>query len=971
MEYVIGLDIGSTTIKCVVLDENNQIVYKSYERHKARVREMAYEKILSLASTLKNSKIKLALSGSAAIGVANVANLTFVQEVFASAYTIRKHLPDSDLAIELGGEDAKIIFLKGALEERMNSSCAGGTGAFIDQMAALLDIDTEEFDKLSLQADQLYPVASRCGVFAKTDIQPLINQGARRENIAASVYQAVVDQTIAGLAQGRSLEGKVVFLGGPLTFLKGLRIRFKETLKLDDEHALFPENGEYYIALGAAYYAEDNAEALDYDELCQRLYQASIYKENLQTIDPLFVDEEEYQEFLRLHRINDVSYASLKGYDKEAYLGIDAGSTTTKLVVIDPQCNILYQNYVSSKGNPVNVIQKELIHIYEEAPNIQFKGSCVSGYGEELIKAGFHVDEGIVETQAHYQAAKFFNPDVDFILDIGGQDMKCFKIKDGAIDDIILNEACSSGCGSFLESFANSMSEDIATFAKKGLFAKHPVELGSRCSVFMNSSVKQAQKNGATLEDISAGLAMSIVKNALYKVIRIKNKDEIGQNIVVQGGTFLNDAILRCFERELNRSVIRTSIAELMGAFGAALHALKHKKEKSTLLSEEEVKNLLHTSTAFQCKGCTNHCNLTLNDFGNGTRQIGGNRCEKPISGKKQKEDLPNAYTYKNEALSAYFHREGKKGVIGIPRVLNMFEYLPFWATFFEKLGYGIEVSDESTKALYDKGARSIPSDTACYPAKLVHGHIESLQEKNVDMIFYPCMTYSIDEGISDNHFSCPVVAYYPELIQANMTLHVPMLSPYISLNDSKQFQKRIHEEFKKAGLNISKKEIKEASDAAYEEYHAYKKRLVDFGTKAIDFAKQNQKKIIVLVGRPYHIDSLIHHGISDLLQSLGLVVVSEDCLPYLPYESRKVLNQWTFHARMYNAARIAAQDKDMELIQLVSFGCGIDAITTDEIKSIMKEHDRLYTQIKIDETSNLGAVKIRIRSLLAALEDE
>lgn len=966
----VGLDIGSTTIKCVVINEAKEIVYQSYERHKSRVREMALEKLQELKDLLAGETIHLSITGSAGMGISQTAGFPFVQEVFAGAFAIRDRLNNVDIEIELGGEDAKIVYFQGAIEERMNSSCAGGTGAFIDQMATLLNVDIDTFDEMSLKAERLYPIASRCGVFAKTDVQPLINQGAKKEDIAASIYQAVVDQTISGLAQGRPLKGKIVFLGGPLTFLKGLRRRFVETLDLDEEHALFPEGGQYYVALGAAIHAGMQKESYTYDEVIRRLQLAMQTKEDIATLKPLFKDQAEYDEFIKRHQADDVAYNDLLTYEGKAYIGIDAGSTTTKIVVLDEDCRILYQHYQSNHGNPVEVIKQQLTHIYELAPQLKIGGSAVTGYGEDLIRSGFRVDDGLVETQAHYEAARYFNADVDFILDIGGQDMKCFKIKDHAIEDIILNEACSSGCGSFLETFAISLGVSIEDFAKKALFAKHPVELGSRCTVFMNSSVKQAQKNGATVEDISAGLAFSVVKNALYKVIRLKNKDEIGKEIVVQGGTFLNDAVLRAFELELGHEVIRPSIAGLMGAFGAALYTMKRHHETSSLLSYEEVKNLTHQAKPVMCQGCNNHCHLTLNIFPNGRRQIAGNRCDKPVSGKAKTVELPNLYTYKYDLLMSYPDITDRKVTIGIPVALNMFENLPFWYAFFDSLGYGILKSGKTSKKMYIKGQQHIPSDTVCYPAKIVHGHIAELVDRKVDYIFYPCMTYNFDEKISDNHFNCPVVAYYPELIDANMDVD-HFLYPYISLNDQASFEKHIYTYLRQAGFKVSRKGIHEATNKGYAEYARYQEQVNLYAYKAMQFARANHKKMVVLAGRPYHVDPFIHHGISDLLESLGLVVLSEDSLAhFVGYEKRDVINQWTYHARMYNAARVVGQNPDMELIQLVSFGCGIDAITSDEVRAILQSYGRLYTQIKIDEISNLGAVRIRIRSLLAAMKE-
>lgn len=973
MTYKLGIDVGSTTLKAVLLNEQDEIIYKSYERHKSRVREMSVEKIEELKELLKGHKIAIAITGSAGLGVASDAGFPFVQEVFATAQAVKKYYPATDVVVELGGEDAKIIFLKGALEERMNSTCAGGTGAFIDQMASLLDVDLETMDALSLTYTTLYPIASRCGVFAKSDVQPLINQGVEKSNLAASIFQAVVDQSIAGLAQGRNIEGNVLFLGGPLHFLKGLQNRFKETLKLRDEEANFPELAPYFVALGSAVYAQNETEVYTYEELLHKMKAMAQKKIVNDGLPPLFKNDEEYQEFITRHASAHVERKNIQEYSGDAWLGIDSGSTTTKLVLIDADDNILYESYANNQGNPVDVIRSELLDIYQLMEDrITIRHTAVTGYGEELMKHAFHLDVGVVETMAHYHAAKHFNPNVDFIIDIGGQDMKCFRIKDNSIDDILLNEACSSGCGSFIETFAKSMGYDIKTFAQMGLAGQHPVDLGTRCTVFMNSSVKQAQKNGASMEDISAGLCISVVKNALYKVIRAKSPDDIGKEIVVQGGTFLNDTVLRSFELELGRNVIRPGIAHLMGAYGAALIAKQKQQKHSAILTRTELENFTHTSQASNCGLCTNHCNLTINVFSDGSRHIAGNKCERPIIGRANKEKLPNLYDFKYEELMKCKGIPGIRGKIGIPVVLNMYDNLPFWHSFFTNLGYEVVLSDRSSKALYAKGQHTISSDTICYPAKLVHGHIQSLLDKGVDTIFYPCMTYNVDEQLSDNHFNCPVVAYYPEVIEGNMDLKdVNFLYPYVYLEDRHTFETKIFEYFQSQNMDITYKEISAAAGHAYAAYEDFKQKIQQAGAKALAFAKEHHRKTIVLAGRPYHIDPQINHGIHRLLSNLGFVVVSEDSIPQQTQRpSIKVLNQWTFHARMYNAAQFVTTQENMELIQLVSFGCGIDAITTDEVKDILRSHDKLYTQIKIDEVDNLGAVKIRCRSLLAAMEE-
>lgn len=968
----VGIDIGSTTVKVVVMEGDN-ILFQHYERHFSQVRQKTAEILEKAKSIIADHEIKVAVSGSAGFGVSKAANIEFIQEVFATGEAVQYAVPDTDIVIELGGEDAKIIFFTGGLEERMNGSCAGGTGAFIDQMATLLDVTTEKLDKLSLNYEKIYRIASRCGVFAKTDIQPLLNQGARKEDIAASIYQAVVDQTITGLAQGRELTGKILFLGGPLHFCKGLQQRFQETLKLDDEHAVFPEFAPYAVALGTAMYAKENCKPTNYEDLMQRLKNSAGEGKTSRYLPPLFADEEEYEEFCERHAKATIKERDITTYSGDAYIGIDCGSTTTKLVLINDDGEILYRYYGSNRGNPVDIIRERLLRVWNKCGDrIQIKGSVVTGYGEELIKSAFGIDRGIVETMAHFKAAKFFCPDVDFILDIGGQDIKCFKIKNNSIDSIMLNEACSSGCGSFIETFARSMGHNIQDFAEKGLFSQYPVDLGSRCTVFMNSSVKQAQKDGAGVEDISAGLSMSVVKNAIYKVIRAHSADELGKNIVVQGGTFLNDAVLRCFEKEVGRNVIRPTIAGLMGAYGAALHARGLHLKKSTTMTKEELENFTHTAKPVTCNGCTNHCNLTINTFANGQRFISGNKCEKPL-GQKESKELPNLFAYKLERIKALKPVEGSRGRIGMPLGLNMFENANFWHTFFTKLGFAVEFSQISSLELYAKGRYSIPSDTVCYPAKLMHGHIEDLLERGITDIFYPCLTYNFDEGKGDNHFNCPVVAYYPELLHANIRKlrDVNFMHPYLGLDHPKEFVKKAHEFFAQSYPDISRNEIKEAAEAAYAAHESWRQDMAQKGKEAIAYAREHHLPIAVLAGRPYHVDPEINHGIDKLINSLGMVIVTEDSVCDLVDPVKvNVLNQWTYHARLYNAAKYVAMQDDMELIQLVSFGCGIDAITTDEVRSILEENGKFYTQLKIDEINNLSAIKIRIRSLLGAIDE-
>ena len=973
--YKIGIDAGSTTLKCIVLNEEDKILYSNYERHYSKVREKLIEELENIKGIIENKKFKIAITGSAGYGISKEYNLPFVQEVFATTLAIKRYYDDVDVAIELGGEDAKIIFLTGGFEERMNSSCAGGTGAFIDQMAHLMGLTVDEMDNLSLKHENIYEIASRCGVFAKTDIQPLLNQGARKEDISASVFQSVVNQTIGGLAQGRSIEGKIMFLGGPLYFCKGLRERFIKTLKLKDNDVVSPENAQVFVAIGSAIYSKEDNKKYEYEELLNIIKENHNEISTMNIIDPLFNSEEEYNEFKERHQKAEVKVSDISNYAGEAYIGIDAGSTTTKVVLMDKDDNILYEYYGSNKGNPIEVVKKELKHIYNICgEKIKIMGSAVTGYGEELIKKAFSVDFGIVETVAHYIAASHFNPKVDFILDIGGQDIKCFKIKDGIVANIMLNEACSSGCGSFIESFANQMGYDVETFSKLGLFAKHGADLGSRCTVFMNSSVKQAQKEGATVEDLSAGLSVSVVKNALYKVIRAKSLDELGKNIIVQGGTMYNDAILRAFEKELGINVIRPSISGLMGAYGCALYAKRKNLKESKIIAKEDLESFTHKSKIAKCGLCTNRCNLTINIFNDGEKYISGNRCEKPTGNKKSKS-IPNMYQYKYKKLREYESLdEGKRGTIGLPMVLNMYENIPLWATFFKELGFKVVLSDESNKKMYLKGQHTIPSDTVCYPAKLAHGHIENLISKNIEHIFYPCMSYNFDEGISDNCFNCPVVAYYPELLKTNVKElnSNNFMMEYLSLNNKKLLSKQLYEILNKTFGDIKQKEVKNALEKAYIEYEKYTKHIKEIGDEFIEYAKNNNKKVIVVAGRPYHIYPEINHGIDKVLSSLGIVVLTEDSIE-VSHEKPKVniLNQWTYQARLYNAAYYVAKNKDMELIQLVSFGCGTDAITSDEVKDILERNNKIYTQLKIDETNNLGAAKIRIRSLLEAIAQE
>lgn len=973
MARYLGIDVGSTTVKVCVLDEAGAVLYSSYVRHYSRVRECVLAELEKVSSF--GSAFHACITGSAGLGIAQRGKIPFVQEVQAAYGAIRRLYPDTDVAVELGGEDAKIIFVTGGTEQRMNGSCAGGTGAFIDQMATLLDITVEEMDALALQAERVYPIASRCGVFAKSDIQPLLNQGASKADISASIFQAVVDQTVSGLAQGRRIKGKVLFLGGPLYFLKGLRRAFRKTLALDDEHAVFPETAPCFMSIGAAIYAAQEREE-PLEELRARLAVVPD-GENITVGEPLFADRAEYDAFIARHMRSDLRFADIHTYSGDAYLGIDSGSTTTKLMLITPDCRILYSHYQSNNGQPLDIVADRLREIYSLiGGRIVIRGACVTGYGEDMMRAALKVDFGVVETMAHFKAALHFNPDVDFIIDIGGQDIKCFKVKNRAIDSIMLNEACSSGCGSFIQTFAKAMGMEIEEFSRLGLFAKHPVELGSRCTVFMNSSVKQAQKEGASVEDISAGLSSSIVKNAIYKVIRARTPDELGQHIVVQGGTFLNDAVLRSFEKETGKEVVRPAIAGLMGAFGAALYAMENTPEEkliSSLVTEPELRAFSYASRSVTCKGCTSRCNVNILTFADGRRFISGNKCERG-AGLPVSKNLPDLYQFKYEKLYSLPRENvpGARATVGLPVQLVMFEQLPLWTRFFETCGFQVVLSDRSSRELYFLGQHTVASDTACYPAKLMHGHIESLLNRGVDFIFYPCESYNLDEHDSVNHYNCPVVAYYSELLKANNERLTAdnFAMPYIDPNDEATTVRALHRALKKYKLSSSLiRRAYRAGLEALEEYHA---EVVARGRKILADAGREGRQVIVLAGRPYHADPEINHGIGKLLNSLGIAVLSEDAV-FGEGEQVKVsvLNQWTYHARLYRAAEFVSRCKNVNLVQLVSFGCGIDAITTDEVRSILESRGKLYTQIKIDEINNLGVVRIRLRSLLAAIEEQ
>ena len=964
----LGLDIGSTTLKYVLLDEENRLLSHSYQRHGAKIGEKLDDILQQFETDYPGEDVLLTVSGSAGLGLSENLDLPFVQEVFAEKLAAERFCPGTDVVIELGGEDAKILFLTGGFEMRMNGTCAGGTGAFIDQMASLMQITPLELNDLAAKAQAIPPIASRCGVFAKSDIQPLLNQGARREDVAAGILHAVVNQTVAGLAQGREVKGKLLYLGGPLTFLPELRKSFDTVLQTT---GLCPENSLYFVALGCT--LANVAQAVSPQDLREKLAlraKTSTYRHQ----PPLFASKEDYDAFSARHQRNSEGIETLSRPNGPMYLGIDAGSTTVKAVLCDRAGNLFYPTYQPNRGDPVSIIRDYLLKLYDAYPDIEIAGSAVTGYGEKLMQTALGVDHGIVETLAHYTAAKKFRPDVDFIIDIGGQDIKCFQIKNGLIDSLYLNEACSSGCGSFLQTFADTLGLSSAEFAKLGLFADAPADLGSRCTVFMNSSVKQAQKDGASIENIAAGLSVSVVKNALYKVIRCADAQKLGKHIVVQGGTFYNNCVLRAFELETGREVIRPKFAGLMGAYGAALYAASHAGHG--VLSRDALEHFEHKVKRTVCQGCQNHCNLTVNLFSGGRRFLAGNRCSKPVRTESAKAPK-NLYADKLSLLEAYRRDEPDAGkmTIGIPMGLNFYDLLPFWYAFFHALGFRVLVSPNSTRELYALGQHTIPSDTACYPAKLLHGHMEWLLAQNPDAIFYPDMSYNVDERLGDDHFNCPVVAYYPQVLKLNVPgLHdTKFISDFVGLHDKKQFQTRIRDILAQYFAPFSKKQIAAAADAAYAEYEAYHRAVQQKAQEYLAEAKRENQPVVVLCGRPYHVDPEVSHGIDKLLCDLGAAVVTEDSLsPYISKFPVTVRNQWTYHARMYAAAKyVAGSPDDLHVVQLVSFGCGVDAVTTDEVREILESAGKDYTQLKIDEITNIGAASIRLRSLFAMLDEK
>ena len=979
--YRLGIDIGSTTVKVAVIDDNNKILFADYERHYANIQE-------TLASLLKKCKGELGelslrpnITGSGGLTLSGYLHIPFVQEVVAVATALQDYAPRTDVAIELGGEDAKIIYFTGGIDQRMNGICAGGTGSFIDQMASLLQTDAAGLNEYAKNYKAIYPIAARCGVFAKSDIQPLINDGATREDLAASIFQAVVNQTISGLACGKPIRGNVAFLGGPLHFLPELRNAFIRTLNLTGDAIIAPDHSHLFAAVGAAMNAKDHAEIFSLDKLIADLSGGIKMKFEVKRMQPLFKDEADYKEFTDRHDQYKVRRGDLSTYEGNVFLGIDAGSTTTKVALVGEDGSLLYSFYSSNNGSPLATAIssiKEIKSLLPDSAKIAY--SCSTGYGEALLKAAFMLDEGEVETISHYYAAAFFDPSVDCILDIGGQDMKCIRIKDGTVDSVQLNEACSSGCGSFIETFAKSLNYSVQDFAKAALFAQNPVDLGTRCTVFMNSNVKQAQKEGASVADISAGLAYSVIKNALFKVIKITSAGDLGKNVVVQGGTFYNDAVLRSFERISGCNAVRPDIAGIMGAFGAALIARErymHRPHETTMLSLDDMINLTYTTTMSRCRGCVNHCVLTINRFEGGRQYISGNRCERGLGVEKAKRDIPNLFTWKYHRLFDYEPLTADKatrGVVGIPRVLNMYENFPYWATFFKELGFRVMLSPQSSHQIYELGIETIPSESECYPAKLAHGHISWLIKRDVPFIFYPCIPYERKEVPgAGNHYNCPMVTSYSENIKNNMEelkeKNVKFLNPFMAFTSEAVLSKQLQEVFKKE-FDIPESETKKAAKKAWDELAQARTDVEKKGEEVLQYLKDTGKHGIVLAGRPYHIDPEINHGIADMITSYGFAVLTEDSVSHLGQVERPlvVTDQWMYHSRLYAAATFVKTQDNLDLVQLNSFGCGLDAVTTDQVSDILTRSGKIYTVLKIDEVNNLGAARIRIRSLISAL---
>jgi len=979
--YKLGIDIGSTTVKIAILDDKKEILFSDYMRHFANIKESLCELINKAHKKLGDIKIAAMITGSGGLALSEHLGIPFTQEVIAVSTSLSVFAPKTDVAIELGGEDAKIIYFEGGnVEQRMNGICAGGTGSFIDQMAALLQTDAAGINEYAKNYKAIYPIAARCGVFAKSDIQPLINEGVTKEDISASIFQAVVNQTISGLACGKPIRGHVAFLGGPLHFLSELREAFIRTLKLDDEHRIIPDNSHLFAATGAALNA-DKEISTSLSALENKLSGEIKMEFEVERMEPLFKTQEDYDIFKKRHDGNVVKRSSLKDYSGKCFLGIDAGSTTTKAALIGEDGSLLYSFYSNNNGSPLKTTINAIKEIYSVLPDsAKIVYSCSTGYGEALIKNALILDEGEVETVAHYYAASFFDPEVDCILDICGQDMKCIKIKNRTVDNVQLNEACSSGCGSFIETFAKSLNYSVQDFAKAALFAQNPIDLGTRCTVFMNSKVKQAQKEGAEVADISAGLAYSVIKNALYKVIKVSSASELGKHIVVQGGTFYNDAVLRSFEKIANCEAVRPDIAGIMGAFGAALIARERYDESktTTMLPIDQINNLEFTTTMSRCRGCTNNCLLTINKFSGGRQFITCNRCERGAGGQKNKDNIPNLYEYKSKLLfdrETLDEKEAVRGTVGIPRVLNIYENYPFWAEFFKALKFRVVLSPESTRKIYELGIESIPSESECYPAKLAHGHVMWLLKQGVKFIFYPCIPYERQEfKDATNHYNCPIVTSYAENIKNNIdelkNPDVFFMSPFLSLTNLNVVTKRLVEEFGKE-FNIPADEIRRAAQIGWNEMESVRRKVQQKGEETLKYLEQTGGHGIVLAGRPYHIDPEINHGIPELITSFGIAVLTEDSVSHLAKLERPLLvvDQWMYHSRLYAAADYVKQRDDLDLIQLNSFGCGLDAVTTDQVYDILEDSGKIYTFLKIDEVNNLGAARIRIRSLLSAIK--
>ena len=979
----LGIDVGSTTVKLVLLDDDSKIVYSRYERHMSNVFETVVQELRKMYNEIGDVKLRTVITGSGGLSLSNLLDIPFEQEVVTCSAAVEALIPETDVAIELGGEDAKITFYGQTIEQRMNGTCAGGTGAFIDQMAVLLNTDAAGLNEAAKKHTMIYPIAARCGVFAKTDIQPLINEGAPVEDLAASIFQAVVNQTISGLACGHTIKGKVAFLGGPLSFLSELRKRFIETLELKDDEIIFPEDSKFFVAIGAAMNSSKYDE-LSFGDIISRIEKADpAALSDTKHIDPLFRDEAEYMGFRERHGRDTINRKDIKKAKGRVFLGIDAGSTTTKAALIDDEKNLLYSYYTGNEGKPLDAVMNMLRELYSLLPPKAYIANVTAtGYGEGLVKAAFKADLGEIETMAHYKAAEEFLPGVDFILDIGGQDMKCMRIRDGAIYNIMLNEACSSGCGSFIETYAKSVNMDVKSFASEAIFAKSPVDLGTRCTVFMNSKVKQAQKEGATIGDISAGLSYSVIKNALYKVIKLRNPDEAGDKIVVQGGTFLNDAVLRAIEKILGKEIVRPDIAGLMGAYGAALIAKENYVEDtvSSIIKPDQIAAFQVKTTHIRCRGCENNCLMTVNQFNDGTKFFTGNRCEKG-EGKHTAEEskLPNLYEYKLKRMFDYeplTEEQSRRGVIGIPRVLNMYENYPFWFTLLTHLGFSVMLSPISSKEMYERGMETISSDTACYPAKLVHGHIKWLVEHGAKWIFYPSINYErIEDETAPNHYNCPIVATYPEVIAGNMDdvfadNDVKFSHPFLPYDNDERLCRELYKLLERTG--VGRQELEEAVEAARAEDKHVKDDIKKKGEYSLKYAREHGKKAVVLAGRPYHLDPEVNHGIDKIISSFDMVVLTEDSIAHLGKLPRPIraLDQWMYHSRLYKAATFVGTTDDVEIVQLNSFGCGLDAVTTDQVEEITKKNNKLYTVLKIDEGTNMGAARIRIRSLKAAMDE-